>query len=330
MLALADWIGRRNLTIITLHRVVTEEERTRSVNKPMMLTIAQFEQLLDAVQQFGHPVTLGDAVGRLASGEKLEPGAIALTFDDGYRDVRTRAYPMLRSRGIPATSFLTTSVLDGEDNYLWWDEVDYFASICADRVRQLELPSSDDLSTVIECIEQLAKARTESAEASLRAALHRLSVSDRLDLAKAMRLVTRRCGTRPRLMLSWDEVRSMTDLIEPANHTVDHPMLDQLGQSEIFWQIATARARIEEQTGMNCRGFAYPSGAFTDEVTATAAKCGVEYAVTTRFRNVAFYENRFSLGRKDAGYLFVGGAIDSNYFRVGLSCLSDWLRRETG
>src|SRR5512139_505108 len=62
VLSAVDHIGHQNLTIITLHRVVTDDERARSVNKPMMITVGQFEQLLDAVLRYGHPVSLGNAV----------------------------------------------------------------------------------------------------------------------------------------------------------------------------------------------------------------------------------------------------------------------------
>ena len=328
VLSAVDRIGHQNLTIITLHRVVTDDERARSVNKPMMITVGQFEQLLDAVLRYGHPVSLGDAVARMAAGEELAPGTVAFTFDDGYRDLYTRAYPLLKSRGIPATVFLTTAAIDLARNYLWWDEVDWFASTCAHRVGELGKPQSADVAEVLERIRRLSNERTAGAEASLREALYRLTTAQRTELVEAMRVLARRDGERPRLMLVWDEVRAMTDLVEPANHTVDHPLLDRLEAGEIRRQILAARTRIEERTGVRCRGFAYPSGVFTEQVMAVAAECGVEYAVTTRFHNSSANTNPLALGRKDAGYLFIDGRIVPDYFKVMLSGVSDWYRRE--
>jgi hypothetical protein len=44
---LFQWLRRpdANLAILMLHRVVTEEDRANSLNKPMMVTEAQFESL---------------------------------------------------------------------------------------------------------------------------------------------------------------------------------------------------------------------------------------------------------------------------------------------
>ena len=38
---------------------------------------------------------------------------MAVTFDDGYREVYTRAWPVLRDLRIPATVFLPTGFMDG-------------------------------------------------------------------------------------------------------------------------------------------------------------------------------------------------------------------------
>jgi len=327
-LGVAGRIGKQNLSIITLHRVVTEEERARSLNKPMMITVAQFEELLDAIVRYGHPVSLGEAVDRLAAGHAVEAGSVALTFDDGYRDLFTRAYPLLKSRGICATVFLTTSVIDKPTEYLWWDEVDYFASALGHRIGELGIPLSMDLAPVAELIGRLAIGRTAETEGLLRDALYRLTPSRRAELIQGMRAVARRAGERPRLMLTWDEVRAVCDVVEVGNHTVNHPLFDQLDRAGIRREIAAAKARIEEETGKRCRGFAYPSGVFTADAMAAAMECGVDYAVTTRFHNSAPHTNLMALGRKDAGYLFVDGRIVPEYLKVVLSGMSDWYRRE--
>ena len=47
---------------------------------------------------------------------------VMFTFDDGYRDNYTEAYPILKSHGVPATFFLTTGFLDSAQ-VPWWDNI---------------------------------------------------------------------------------------------------------------------------------------------------------------------------------------------------------------
>src|SRR5205807_4245445 len=44
---------------------------------------------------------------------------VALTFDDGYRDNREYAWPILRRHGTPFTLFVASRFADGTGN-LWW------------------------------------------------------------------------------------------------------------------------------------------------------------------------------------------------------------------
>ena len=92
----------------------------------MMVTVGQFEFLLEMICRHYHPVSLADAVQQIREGQKFRPGTVAITFDDGYLDVYQNAYPLLKAYNIPATLFITTGVIGNECKYLWWDEVDYF------------------------------------------------------------------------------------------------------------------------------------------------------------------------------------------------------------
>lgn len=66
-------------------------------------------------------VTLAEVVNYLSSGQ-VPAKIVAITFDDGYRDIFSNAYSILRSKNIKATVFLITQLMEGSD-YLTWEQV---------------------------------------------------------------------------------------------------------------------------------------------------------------------------------------------------------------
>jgi peptidoglycan/xylan/chitin deacetylase (PgdA/CDA1 family) len=52
----------------------------------------------------------------------VSPDAVALTFDDGYRDNLEAAVPALAAAGVPATLFVSTAHV-AEGRGFWWDEL---------------------------------------------------------------------------------------------------------------------------------------------------------------------------------------------------------------
>jgi peptidoglycan/xylan/chitin deacetylase (PgdA/CDA1 family) len=73
-------------------------------------------------------LSLDDAVARLQSGGPFEKQAV-LTFDDGFRDFFTDAYPVLAENRFPATLYLATGRIGDQrvqlegNEYLTWGEV---------------------------------------------------------------------------------------------------------------------------------------------------------------------------------------------------------------
>ena len=70
-------------------------------------------------------------VDLLYAGE-LPPKQVALTFDDGFKDIEENALPVLTELGFSATVFVATEVIDGTARYLWapedarlldWDDI---------------------------------------------------------------------------------------------------------------------------------------------------------------------------------------------------------------
>lgn len=73
-------------------------------------------------------IGLEQLVGDIKAGKAIVSGSVVLTFDDGWEDFYTNAFPVLSEFGFPATVFLATGMIDNRDKveeqkYLTWAQV---------------------------------------------------------------------------------------------------------------------------------------------------------------------------------------------------------------
>jgi glycosyltransferase involved in cell wall biosynthesis/peptidoglycan/xylan/chitin deacetylase (PgdA/CDA1 family) len=119
------------LRVLAYHRVNDRHPGDRLSVHPL-----EFRRQMEHLAECGRPVLpLQEAVLRLkGEGPPLPPGALCLTFDDGYRDNLESAAPVLERLGFPATVFLVTGRIGARhtidryqgccehDTALTWDE----------------------------------------------------------------------------------------------------------------------------------------------------------------------------------------------------------------
>jgi peptidoglycan/xylan/chitin deacetylase (PgdA/CDA1 family) len=81
-----------------------------------------FAQQLDLISRKCHPITLSELEDCYVNKKEIPRNAVLLTFDDGYSDNYTYAYPLLLKKRVPATIFLSTAQI-GTENMLTWAQV---------------------------------------------------------------------------------------------------------------------------------------------------------------------------------------------------------------
>jgi peptidoglycan/xylan/chitin deacetylase (PgdA/CDA1 family) len=97
--------------ILMYHRVA----RLPSFDQ-LTVTPERFEQQIATLVSQCRVISLAQAVTELESGGPRTP-AVALTFDDGYRDNLVHALPVMQRHGLPATIFLTARFVDGDSRH---------------------------------------------------------------------------------------------------------------------------------------------------------------------------------------------------------------------
>src|SRR5215217_2652539 len=105
--------ARPGLRILFYHRVA-------DVQDPLAIAPRRFATQMDLLAAERYRVVDVVSAGRLLeAGEALER-VVALSFDDGYRDVAEHALPVLERHGFQATVFVATGVVDGVAAFSWY------------------------------------------------------------------------------------------------------------------------------------------------------------------------------------------------------------------
>jgi len=111
--------------ILMYHYVSEAPDPSDAVRVDLSVPPAAFREHLQALREAGYEtITMHDLTMALQTGAELPAKPILLTFDDGYRDAYTEAFPALRDAGYVGTFFLLTEPIDaGNPAYVTWDQV---------------------------------------------------------------------------------------------------------------------------------------------------------------------------------------------------------------
>jgi peptidoglycan/xylan/chitin deacetylase (PgdA/CDA1 family) len=83
----------------------------------LSVTPSDFSQQMDWLDQNGyHPVDIGDVRNYLLNHGSLPAKPVVLTFDDGYRDMYTTAFPILRTHHFKAVSYVVSGFVNAPPN----------------------------------------------------------------------------------------------------------------------------------------------------------------------------------------------------------------------
>src|SRR5207245_2603215 len=105
-----DWTTVSDAVILGYHRV-SVMPHVDVLGRGLEVAASRFQRHLELLARRFSIVPLEDLVVRLMTG--ADAGATAaVTFDDGYEDNYTCAFPILSQMGVPATVFLTTDNIE--------------------------------------------------------------------------------------------------------------------------------------------------------------------------------------------------------------------------
>lgn len=209
----------------------------------------------------------------------FSPGnSVVITFDDGYVDNYTAAFPLLEKFEVPATFFVTTGYL-GRPVPFWWDELQSII-LCRKALEELRVQlGSQDVALLPGSIESLRR---------IHPLVQQMEAQDQRQALDALRAVTRATCTLSSANFPMTEEQALkmsaSPFAEIGAHTVTHPKLSALSPTRQLEEIESSRRYLIDLLGKAVTSFSYPYGAsvhFTKYTENLVRASGFQRACTT-------------------------------------------------
>ena len=285
------WRSRKSFRILTYHRF------SPAIYPDSQVSLAK--QCAFLKERF-HLVSLSEIGQSLQTGRPLPDSALAVTIDDGYRDILMDAFSIFQKFEIPVTVFLITDFIDRK-LWPWWNQVEYAVRHAGVSSVHFSLPGSLPATYSLLAAQEKEHACTAIC-AQVKGVPNNTRVAFIRKLPELFQVDLPAVAPPEYAALHWDEIRTLAKAgMEFGAHTVTHPILPNVEDPEsVYSEIADSKKRIEQELGRNVPHFCYPNGDFNDTVLQAVERCGFQTAVTTRSGLNTLSEPRYLLKRLSA------------------------------
>jgi peptidoglycan/xylan/chitin deacetylase (PgdA/CDA1 family) len=264
-----------------LHHVRPRRDAEFQPNHHLEVAPEFLREMLAHLRARGIEIITMDEVHRRLVERNFSRRFACITLDDGYRDNRDFALPVMREFEAPLTVYVASDFAQGTGK-LWWIALEMVIARA---------------SSIEAMIGGVATRLDTSTPAAKQAAFDRLhdwlrGLPGEHDIHREIGALCARHGVDEtdicrELCMSWDELKPFADdpLVTVGAHTITHCNLARQAEAIASHEMAISRARIESALQRPVVHLAYPYG---DKVAAgvrefaLAHAAGFKTAVTTR------------------------------------------------
>ena len=255
---------------------------------------ANFVEHMQYIKKNFTVVTLED-LPEIFKGKITDKRYALITFDDGYIDNYTKAFPILLENEISATFFLATNFMNNAE-IPWWDKIAYLVrhaqvdEIKLDNWPDIITMSKEDVPTSIRKVLDIVKINNGSTIEEILIELERKLYIPNPDLMN-----------KEPLFMTWDMAREMQSAgMSFGSQTCSHRIMSHLSIDEQDFEAKASKETIEKELNSSIKAFAYPVGGKDSFTADTIEIIKKYYQVSFSFIsgiNTSKHLNEFSIER---------------------------------
>lgn len=245
-------------SILFMHKVVQHHKKDNRIDfsQANEIEISYLEKMIVHLKKKGYEfISLDELHYRLDNHTFSKKKFIAITFDDGYKDNYTLAYPLLKKHKVPFTIYIT-NCFPNHTAKLWWymleDVVLENEEIKIYLKGKSKIFRVSDYKTMEAVFLELREILISSSPSQQKDILSQLEKNYNKSLDDYVKKES----------LSWKDIESLAEdeLVTIGAHTLNHYSLKTLEEEEIINEVLNSKSEIESHIKRKVEHFAYPFG----------------------------------------------------------------------
>ena len=265
-------LRKRSIAILMYHGVADD---LAAIPDWCQVPVWEFAQQMEFLRDRYRVLALSEVIHRVESGLPLPDRTACLTFDDGFRNVYTAAWPILSKYQLPATSFVVTSLPDTgappwPGRILHALSCTTLLSVRLDGVEWKLSKGREGWATYLRIVEGIKALPREEREKRVEELIDSLFEGRSPDWSKSERAT-----------MNWAEVEQLaaSGLVDIESHTHTHPSLAHCPPDEQFGELRQSLEILRQRFPVK-NLFCYPFGKYTPTTAKMLAGLGYRCALT--------------------------------------------------
>ena len=238
-----------------------------------------FERHVELIARRFNPIGMDDIALFLKGEKSLPRRAVAITFDDGYKDNVRFAVPILNRFGIAGTFYLLVDSVDRA-------KAPWYCLLRHAFLTTRKPTWRDPTTNIIHDLTDAQRRHVAFSSAAATCASCTTGVRDEW-ITNALRfLEPDSFPNEGDLMMNWDDARALVKSGHTVgSHTMTHPNIAHIPAVDARRKLSDSKAKLEYELGTQIKHFAYPHPALNPQWNEATLKItdelGYATAVTT-------------------------------------------------
>lgn len=258
--------NNNSLLVLMYHRIIPPGHSSINIMQPGMYVYPETLRMhLEILKSKFDIVHLDDWIQSATNGETLPKNACAITFDDGWSDNYTYAYPILQEQNIPATIYLVSDMI-GTSMSFWPERVLRLFNNYKTGKLKTEIVDSDEFKWImqLQCINGKKESLTDIDTDILMGEMKLFPdafINNKLDKIDEIIGYIPLCEEPDILNLNQIMEMKQSGLVKFGSHTCSHARMLKLNEIDLInTEIIDSRKKLDKLLDIQVNSFCYPNG----------------------------------------------------------------------